>query len=86
MHLVCMYVKKSLFYECYAIVYCLQMEKKTTKRKKRTAKCLKKRKNELQKCLKEKKVTAKMSAKEKKDCKNLKVYKCEKKILFSVEC
>jgi len=34
----------------------------------------------------EKKVTAKISAKEKKDCKNLKVYKCEKKILFSVEC
>ena len=33
-----------------------------------------------------KKVSAKNVCKRKKDCKNLKVYKCEKKILFSVEC
>ena len=46
----------------------------------------KEKKSDFKNSKKEKKWQQKMSAKEKEDCKNLKVYKCEKKILFSVEC
>ena len=62
--------KKSLFYECYPIVYCLQMEKKTaemsTKRKKGCKMSKKEKKVTAKMSKKKKKVIAKMSAKEKK--------------------
>ena len=66
------------------------MEKKTTemstKWKKEDRKISKREISDCKNVWKEKKSDCKNVCKRKKDCKNLKVYKCEKKILFSVEC